>query len=211
MVTSFRPMLPRERAELEGMVSPGTAVMRGIFFLAAIAGVGVLLRLLLTLPEMAWGVSIPRPLWLLPTALIALWLYRRSGRWTGGREFRDTIRRDLQGGVMARHRVVVAAALEAPEVEDEGPVVFVREEEGDILFFAGQELARQKMRGFPWREFEIIEAPESRLFCRLKPLSEAFPDVQTRSPLGYEERVELGIDGYYGRVDATLDALRREV
>ncbi|NIP58783.1 MAG: hypothetical protein GWM92_10725, partial [Gemmatimonadetes bacterium] len=91
------------------------------------------------------------PVWAVGTLLFGIWLYSRAGRWTGGSELRDRIRRDLERGELARRRVVVVEAVEAPEVEDEGPVFFVREEDGQLLFFAGQRLSREKGRGFPWR------------------------------------------------------------
>jgi len=150
-------------------------------------------------------------LWLLPTLTVAAFLYLRGRRWTGGREFRRRVRRDLARDEIALHRIRVVAALEAPEVEDEGPVFFVAESGGATLFFSGQEMARQKERGFPWTEFEVSESPESGHFFRLRPLGPPFEPVGTRRPLSFSEAKDLGVlSANYGRLDAGLDDLSIE-
>jgi hypothetical protein len=204
-------MTARERAELQGLVSVSTTVLRGALYLLAVAVTGWVCRGLQTFLGEAVGRTLTAPIWLLPTLVLGGLLYVRGTRWTGGRELRARIRHDLDRGELAQHRVEVVQALEAPEVEDEGPVFFVRERGGKTLFFAGQDMARQKARGFPWREFEIVEAPESRRLFKLRSLGEAFPDVQARAPLAYDEAKQLGVlSANYGTLDLRLEELRKD-
>lgn len=208
MDTSFRPMTKRERAELEELVSPATAFWRVFLFLFALTVVGLMAASLQNFVELLLDRRFGLPLWALVTLLFGIWLYLRAGRWTGGSELRDRIRRDLERGELARRRVVVVEAVEAPEVEDEGPVFFVREEDGQVLFFAGQHLSREKGKGFPWRAFDIVEAPQSGHFFRLKRRGDPFPDVRTREPLEYAEARELGVlERVWGAIDVDLDDL----
>jgi len=204
-------MTARERAELESLVSPVATVLRAGLFLLAVTTIGWILAGLQEYIGQAVGRPIQLPLWLLPTVMIGLWLYIRAGQWTGGRRLRAQVRRDLERGELAHHRVRVMEALEAPEIEDEGPVFFVREADGTTLFFGGQEMARYKGRGFPWSEFEITESPESRRFFRLRPVGGSFPEVQQRAPLGFAEAKELGVfTANFGVVDLTLEQLAKE-
>jgi len=202
--TSYRAMTARERAELEALVSPGTSVVRALLFLAA---VGLVAWLCSGLQRLASG-SVTPPLWPIPTAAFAYFLFRRAARWTGGRALREAVRRDLERGEIARHTIRVVEALEAPEIEDEGPVFFVRDASGSVLFFSGQDVARDKGRGFPWRTFEIVQAPESGRLFRLKPLGEPFAEVREREPLTYEEARDLGVlASTFGVIERDLDPL----
>jgi hypothetical protein len=142
---------------------------------------------------------------------MAAWLYRFAGRWTGGAELRRKVRRDLERGEAALHRVRVVAALEAPEIEDEGPVFFIAEATGPTLFLAGQDMARYKSRGFPWREFQIAQAPESDRLLTLRALSEPFRDVKVRAPLTLAEAKELGVlSTPFGTLERSLEDLWEE-
>jgi hypothetical protein len=127
--TSEEPLTKRERAELQGYVAPGAAVGRAVLFLIAVAIVG----------GVSWrvqqGLSIAQPLWILPPLLFAIFLYRRAGRWTGGHELRDLVRKDLAGNVARVHRVRVRDAIVFEEQEDEGPAVFILTHEGDTVVF----------------------------------------------------------------------------
>ena len=204
-------MTARERAELQSLVSGSTTMLRVGMFLFAVGAAGWLLRTLqravLAVSEGAAGA----PFWLVPALAFAGFLYIRGSRWTGGREFRGRVRRDLARGEITLRRIQVVQALEAPEVEDEGPVFFLVEADGATMFFAGQEMARQKMRGFPWTEFEIAESPDSGHFFRLKPLGSSFHGVETRAPLEFSEAKELGVlSADYGVLDMSLDDLRNE-
>jgi len=199
-------MTAREVDELRGLVSPSTTALRVGSFLVAVLVVGWLTRGAQGL--VLGGTDGGLPLWLVPTLPFAVFLYARAGRWTGGPELRRKVRLDLERGQMAQHRMRVDDALEAPEVEDEGPVFFVTDDSGATYFFAGQEMARYKDRGFPWREFEIVEAPESGRFFRLKPLGEALSNVEVRAPLTFEEARTLGVMAApYGRLERSLSDL----
>lgn len=208
MDTSFRPMSKRERAELEGIVSVGTQLLRAVLFSIAVALVGWLSFGVQSLANEVRGVPFGIPVWIVPSALFAAILYRRSARWTGGRAFRFQVRADLRGGVLAKHHVVVAEAVETPEIEDEGPVFFLEDQDGRTLFFAGQSMAREKQKGFPWREFEIVEAPESRYYFGVRRLGEPFADVTIAEPLSAERAQALGVwSANYGFVDSDLGEL----
>lgn len=197
-------MTARERAELEALVSPATSLLRAGLYLLAVAAIGWVAR------SLQYGAtSVSPPVWLLPTGAFAAFLYVRGARWTGGRALRAAVRRDLERGELALHRVRVVEALEAPEVEDEGPVFFVRDAGGDTLFFSGQEMARHKARGFPWTEFEIVEAPASKQFLRLRSGGPPFEGVELREPLGPEEAKRIGVDtAPFGMVEASIEELR---
>lgn len=210
MRTGRRPMTARERAELGAIVSRSTTSLRAVLFVAAVASFGWLLRGLQWAITETVGAGSEVPIWFFVTGAFGIWLFKRSKRWTGGRELREKVSEDLRQGEMAVHYVRVADALEAPEVEDEGPVYFIREEGGQTLFFAGQEMARHKARGFPWREFEAAEAPRSKHLFRLKPRSGSFSGVRERPPLSFEEARGLGVfDAPFGVLDVSLADLER--
>lgn len=204
-------MTARERGELRGLVSWGTGVLRAGLFVLVVVLVGWVARLVQAFVAQAVGLEVDLPFWLMPTFLFGAFLYVRGAKWTGGRTLRSEVRRDLERGEVARHFVRVVEALEAPEVEDEGPVFFVLEEGGTTLFFSGQEMVGYKRRGFPWKEFEIAETPVSHRFLRLRALDASFENVQTRPALSYAEAKELGVfSATYGVLEKTLDELRGE-
>ena len=210
MHTSYRSMTARERRELEALIAPSTMALRAGLFVLVVVVLGWMLRGVQSWIGVAVGFPITLPFWLALTLAFAAFLYVRSGRWTGGRELRSQVRRDLGRGEVSQHRVRVVEALEAPEVEDEGPVFFVLDEDGTTLFFAGQEIARYKGRGFPWSEFEIHETPESRRFLRIKALSGSVPNVEMRAPLSLSEARELGVmSRVFGTIQKGLDELRK--
>jgi hypothetical protein len=95
---------------------------------------------------------LPEPRWLLPAGLAGLFLYVRSRRWTGGRELRERLRRDLAANAALVHHIRTRDAILFDEREDEGPIVFVLTDTGETLVFLGQDLSRDVARGFPWRE-----------------------------------------------------------
>lgn len=96
MDTSFRPMTERERAELEELVSPATAFWRVFLFLFALTVVGLMSASLQNFVELLVDRRLGLPVWALATLLFGIWLYLRAGRWTGGSELREKIRRDLE-------------------------------------------------------------------------------------------------------------------
>lgn len=200
-------MTARQRSELQSVVSPVTSVARVGLYFVAVGLVGLVLRGL----QASFGLKTEIPFWMVPTLILGGLLYVRGGRWTGGPELRGKIRQDLERGEVIHHRVRVVDALEAPEVEDEGPVFFLVEEDGATLFFAGQELARYKRRGFPWAEFEIIISPVTGQFFKLRSLGDSFLEVRQRAPLSFSEGKALGVsNANFGVLEMSLEELEEE-
>lgn len=186
---SYRKLKSRERSELMGYVSPWIWAFRAALFVVAAALVGWAAY---ALEKALLPASVPRLAWLLPTALFSAWLYVRSRRWTGGAEFRDKVRKDIREGVARRLHVEVAAAVEFEESGDSGPTFVITTASGETLLFSGQDYARHKAKGFPWREFEVLDAPNSNLFFALNRLGEPFREVARRAPLTYRQARDLG-------------------
>lgn len=125
------PLTKRERAELAGYVSRSTAAGRAILFglaLAAMAG--------MALKVQRW-LSVDQPWWVVPTAAVGLVLYWRSGRWTGGRDLRARIRRDLEANTATVRVLSVVDAIRVDEAEDEGPTFFLKLETGETVAILG--------------------------------------------------------------------------
>lgn len=185
MQTTFRPISKRRLAELRGYVAWGTSLFRAALMIAIVALFAWALR--------AAHVRLGRALadselvWLLPSAALAIALYVIAGRWTGGRRFRAAVREDLAGGVAAVHAVRAVDAVEVEEGEDEGPAYFLLTHDGATLLFAGQYLGPYKRKGFPWKEFEILEAPRSKIFFGLVPRGERLVPSARRPPFTWEE------------------------
>lgn len=205
MATSVRPLTPAQRAELRGYVAWGVSVFRAVVFLAAVMAVAGLLRAAhRLLPS-----GVQHDLWwMLPGAAFALALYRKAGRWTGGRTFRARVRADLARGVAAVHRVVAIEALEVEEREDEGPACFLHLVGGETMVFAGQYLEACMRRGFPWREFEIVEAPSSGVFFGIVPRGQKLTPTGRRPPLTWQEFKQFRLaNRNYAIVDVPFEAL----
>jgi hypothetical protein len=203
--TTEEPLTRRERADLQGYVSRGTSVGRAILFLIAVAIVAGITR------RIQQSLTVTQPLWLLASLLFAVFLYRRAGRWTGGRELRDLVTKDLAGNVARVHHVRVRDAVVFEEQEDEGPVVFVLTEEGDTVVFLGQEFTRKLSRGFPWSEFRVRETPHSRRFLGVDRKGDAFP-AEKRTPLSRARYVEFGLPvvSHWGRLHLPFERVRSD-
>ena len=189
---------------MQGYVSVGAYAARAILFVAAISLVGATSRLLQQ--WIGW-------LWLVPTVLFGGVLYVRAGRWTGGRALRRRIAQDVRANAVRVHNVRPREAILFEEREDEGPIVFLLDEDGDTLVFTGQELARQVARGFPWQEFEIREGAHSHRFLGLERRGAGVrlnPSL-VRPPLSAEqhEQLDLGAVTRWRRLDVAFDVLRR--
>jgi hypothetical protein len=204
METTFRPISKRRLAELKGYVAPGIIIFRAALFLIAVGTAAFLTR------QMVRGFAQSGDAaWILPTALFGVGLYVVSSRWTGGRSFRAKVRADLAGGVAAAHRIVAVDTIQVEEREDEGPAFFVLTEEGETILFAGQYLESYKRKGFPWRSFEILEAPESRIFFGLVPLGARLTPSARRPPFSWEEFKRYRVrDHHYGIIDEDFNALK---
>jgi outer membrane lipoprotein SlyB len=208
MTTTYRPISKRRLAELRGYVAWTTIVFRALLFAVAIGIVAAMLR--------SVHVGLGRPViasdvvWIVPSAALAVALYRVSGRWTGGRAFRAAVRKDLAGGVAAVHQVNAVDAIEVEEQEDEGPSFFVLQDDGTTLLFTGQYLDPYKRKGFPWKMFEILEAPASKVFFGLKPVGEKLVPSRKRPPFTWEEYVRYAKPVRdYGIVAVDFEELKR--
>ena len=201
-----RQLTARERKDLEALVSVWTQAMRAVLLLVAVGTVGLFLRAV-----QAGLASLELPVWAVGAAACGAWLYTRAGAWTGGSALRRQVKSDLRSGEMAVKRLQVVDALLAPEVEDEGPTIFVREAGGSILFFSGQETGRRRSRGFPWTEFEASWAPESKQLFRVRSLGRPFEPVVVRSPLSVYETKQLGLlESEFGVVEEDWAELKRD-
>ena len=204
-----RPLTRREKAELRGYVAIGPALFRAALYLGAVAIVAGMLR---ALHRAVAGppASIAHELWwIVPTMVFAAWLYRISGRWTGGPEARRKIRTDLEGGVAVAHRVNAMDAIAVEEQEDEGPTFFLRTDDGRTMFFGGQELYRYCRKGFPWKAFDIFETPESRRLLDIVAAGERLTPSTRRGPLSWELTKRLGLlSKSYGVIDVDFESLR---
>jgi len=203
MQTTYHSMTARQKAELRGYVALGTSVGRGALL--------VVFALCLT-GAMRYLVEHTKPgahylWWVVPSLLVMGFVFVRSKRWTGGREFRQWVRADRAQGTVAAHRIDAVDIIEVEEREDEGPSYFVRTADGQIILLTGQFLEPFKSRGFPWRSFEIIEAPKSKLFFDLKELDAPLPPSFIRQPFTQGERQQFRCRKYRV-VEADFESLK---
>jgi hypothetical protein len=206
--TTYRPISKRRLAQLQGYASWSTSAFRAALFLIAVGAAAWLLRRI----YMAFVLPVvdADAIWVLPSVAVAIGLYVLGSRWTGGRSFRAAVRADLAGGVAAVHRVVAVDAIEVEEGEDEGPSFFVLTSEGSTLLFTGQYLEAYRRKGFPWRTFEILEAPVSKIFFGLVPQSERLPPSVRRAPFSWDEfKTFAKGKREYAAVDLDFEALKR--
>ena len=145
--------------------------------------------------------------WAVPSTLVMLFLFARAKRWTGGREFRQHVKADLKEGSIAVQRVDVVEVIEVEEREDEGPGYFVKTTTDEVMVLMGQDLDKYKRRGFPWKSFEIIRAPVSRVLFGLKKLDVPLPPSFVREPFTWEEFKQF--DGKnYKVIEADFESLK---
>jgi hypothetical protein len=149
--------------------------------------VGLVLRAMFAL------VAIDAPVWLLPTALLGWILYRRAGRWTGGPAFRQLVRQDMEHGEARVSVIRPVEVTEVEELEDEGPSYFIKTDEDDWILLTGQEMVSHKLRGFPWSQFSVDEAPHSGTFFGLTRMGDPVPITRTIPPVPYELARDLGV------------------
>ena len=181
-----KPLSNKQRKELEQFVSKSTAILRVSSFVIFIGVLGAILR----------GCQIKTvdapPIWLAITAMIAVAIYVKSKKWTGGPELRKKIHQDLEAGVSRTTIIEPAFVTEIEEQEDEGPSYVIVTKEGESILLTGQWLVWSKRRKFPWSRFEISEAPLSGHFFGVYNRGEPFPVSQKREPISYEQAKALG-------------------
>jgi len=67
-------------------------------------------------------------------------------------------------------------------------------------------------RGFPWTAFEILEAPQSRLFIGLAKAGDKLTPTRRAEPLTWEETKTFGVlDGKYRVLDLDFTSLKRAI
>ena len=129
-------------------------------------------------------------------------LVRLEAAWIGGRALRQAVRSDLSYGYAIHTRIQISKVMLVEEREDEGPSFVFRTEDGRTLVFSGQELPELQAMGFPWKEFEIIEAANSRIFLGVKQFGETLTDVTVREPFSLDELNLVGqANGIYCEVE----------
>ena len=153
MQTSTRKLKERELKELNGFVSPLTLFGRGVLFLLAGIPVGVVFAgfnyASAQIADFVW--------WPFATVIVLIALYVYSKRWTGGPGLRDAIRSDIAGGLAQDRSFHVKRALKFHEIEDEGHVFVIEDEDGSAYCFSSQDLPRT----FPKQNVVASEAPKS--------------------------------------------------
>ena len=189
MMVRQRPLTEAERKTLSGIVSWPVFLLFAAFWLAfapwllmkLIIGLFWLFGMMEHLPASFY-------LFLFPW-LASAWRFRRS--WLRRRPYRD----DLRGGVAKETVHELREAIVFPEYEDEGPVIFFRNEDG-IFRLCGQELARLENGGFVYEQLIESVAPASGLLLGLRVAGGMMPARTghccfTDTPLGKEKRIDL--------------------
>jgi hypothetical protein len=193
-----------QRKELQGYVARPTTFFRASLFMLAVGLTGLVSRSVAHRAPL-----IPDGSWLLAPIAVGLLLLRSARNWTGGSDFRRRVRQDLAGGVAAVRRVSAVDAIEVEEAEDEGPAYFILTRDGQTLHVAFQELARYKTRGFPWTEFEFIEAPQSGTFFAIKKIGEKLEPLQVLPPRTWSDLKRLGgFNKHYQVLDIEFEKLK---
>ena len=228
---NVRPLTRKQREELKGYISRSTEWFRAFVFMLAL-GIALLLARVANAILVAIVPSIRDDLWWVAAVLlvgVAVFLIARH--WSGEKTFRANVRKDLAEGVVTVWPIVAVEAIEVAEGEDEGPSYFILtgevpsspegEDEGPSYFILtgdgrtallwGQYLERYKRRGFPWTEFEILEAPHSRTFFGLVRVGDKLEPSLRRGPLSWEEFKRYGdMNADYQFIDAEFDVLKKD-
>jgi hypothetical protein len=210
METTFQPLSKRQQAELRGYVAWSITLFRGFLFLAGVGALGWFLRAVharATEPGSFFGND---AWWAVPLFAFAGGLYVVSSRWTGGRRFRRAVRADLKGGVARVRRITVVDAIEVDEQEDEGYAYFLLTDDGRTMLFAGQYLDTYKRKGFPWRAFDVIEAPVSERFLDIVRAGERLVPSARRPAFTWDEVKRFGaLEKYRFVDDVDFEALKK--
>ena len=210
MDVTYKPLTRKQRQDLEGYVAWGPSVFRALLFVALVGFVAWLLRATLLRVAATYPAAAHPAWWIVPVVLLAAAVFRRSRRWTGGRALRTRIRADLARGEAAVHRVAASEAIAVGAGEDEGPTIFLRTLDGETMVFAGQYLEPYVRRGFPWSAFEILEAPESKLFIDLVKAGDKLTPARRAQPLTWEEVKTYGVlEDRYRVLAVDFDAVKR--
>lgn len=211
MRTSYEPLTAKQYAELRGYVSWVVRLVRAVLFLVIILLVAASMRSIQS-SFISRRSFFSNPIWwIIPAAAFATWFYSCWSRWTGGRRGTTQLREDLARGEAAIHHVEVVDAIEIEELEDEGPSYFILTSEKEVLYLNGQWLDREKQKGFPWTNFDIIEAPSSKLFFKLRKTGERFRPSYLRKALDWKTLNQFkAFKGHYHLLNVDFESLKSD-
>lgn len=202
MEITDRPFTKKEREELQSYVALYIQLLRAVLFLVFIVIVGTFFR------AIEFGLSGNGYYFLIPTAIVAVLIYLRSKRWTGGAALRKQIREDLKAGKAKLLILEPTTVVEIEEVEDEGPSYIIEDKSGETVLLTGQHLDEAKHKRFPWSRIEIVEAPHSSMFLSLEKAGSPIPVTSKRAALPYDVAKQLGcLDHSYIVLDETGKSL----
>lgn len=211
MRTTYEPLTAKQGAELRGYVSWLVRLVRAVLFLGSILLVAASMRSIHS-SFVSQDNFFSNPVWwIAPAVVFAVWFYSRWKRWTGGRHGVAQIRADLDRGEAAIHHVEVIDAIEIEELEDEGPSYFILTNEKEVLYLSGQWLDGEKRKGFPWKTFEIVEAPASKTFFRLKKTGDRLQPSHVRRALDWNTLKRFkSFTSHYRILDVDFESLKTD-
>ena len=211
MQTSFEPFTKKQKSQLEGYVSLTVRTVRGILFLGIVFLVGASLGSIHSSFAPKQGIFSVPEWWIVPSLAFTCWFFYRWRRWTGGGRGVTRIREDLARGEAAVHHVEALEAIEVEELEDEGPSYFILTTGREVLYLSGQWLDREKRRGFPWKTFDIVEAPVSRTFFGIKKTGERLQPAYVRKALDWDTLKRFkSFSGRYRILDVDFESLKTD-
>jgi uncharacterized membrane protein len=184
----------KEIKELQGIIAISTSLMRiGLFVFAH----GFVAFFLFRLFGSFTSGLLFHILWITPTIVLAAFIFKISGKWTGGSQLRKEIREDLKNGKALLNTIEATEAIEIQEEEDEGIGFILKLSDSDIFFAQGQEVDQWKRRGFPWTKFTIRSTPISKRFLGVKREGEKLKPIIKRPPLTIEEMKMFDMNASY--------------
>lgn len=176
-----------QKEELKGYVLLSTSIVRILMFIIFVVGLSLLLQKMqhiLLISKIDW--------WLIPTFVLSIYIIIYSKSWTGGQEFRQKVKDDLRQGQVKISIIDVDLVIEIKEEEDEGPSFIVVTKDGEKILLTGQDLYKYTDKQFPWSQFEVLEAPYSKVFFGLKQLGKPIVVNNRLPPFTYEQAKSLG-------------------
>jgi hypothetical protein len=209
MQTSYEPLSSKQKAELRGYVSRAVRLVRAILFLAIAFLVTASLRSIHSSFAPHDGFFSYPMWWFVPALTFMVWFYFPWRRWTGGKCGTRQIREDITRNVAAVHHIEVSDAIEVEEQEDEGPSYFILTSRQEVLYLSGQWLDHEKRKRFPWKNFDIVEAPGSKVFFGLKKAGEPFTPSYFRKALDWDSLKRFKtFSGRYCILDVDFESLK---
>ncbi|MFK5922875.1 MAG: hypothetical protein QM496_11905 [Verrucomicrobiota bacterium] len=211
MKVALKPFTSKQTQELEGYIATWVKIVRIAAYAVLVVFTGLIFRGFSQILFTKTSNTLTDIFWVLPTAAFALYIWIRSGKWTGGRQFHDAVKKDIAGGNARVLSVKITDAILIEEQEDDGPSYIILSTEGETVFFSGQYLDRLQAKGFPWSEIEIVEAPESKVFFGIKKKGARINPSVNRMPLEYEEAKSMGaFDNDYQVLNVKFETLKRK-